>query len=1266
MENAARKQFDLVDGLVFAGMLGVSAVVGVYQAYKSRKNPNAVKEYLVGGQKMSIFPISMSLIASYISGIAILGLPAEMYVYGTQLWCIVIADCFVSLTMAIVYLPVFYGLQITSSYEYLELRFNHVVRLIGSFIFLMKMLLYIPLVIYVPALAFNQVTGVNLHMIASIVCAVCIFYTTLVSLSCMPKRIRCLAGKCTQGGLKAVVWTDAIQTIVMFGGVIVVAVLGTARAGGWSEVWRRNLETGRVEFFNMDPNPTVRHTFWTVVVGNYLNWLATCSVNQAMVQRCLAMPNLRKSNITIAIMAVGIVAIVSLSCYTGIVIFAAFHDCDPVSTKQIRKPDQLLPFFVMEMARTIPGLPGLFVSGVFSAALSTMSTGLNSMSGVIYEDMIKPCLKKPMSDVAASRVMKLTVVVIGVVCVALVLLVEKLSGLIQAGKSLSGITAGPLLGIFTLGMFFPFANSMGAIAGALVSLNLVAWISFGTQAAVATGKIHFPVKPVSVDGCPDALKFSAANLSLVIESAAEETPFFLYRMSYLWYTWVGFLTAIIVGLLVSWITGPNKYKAADYKLYTPIIRGLLRGKDIKPKSNVEDEERFGTRRKPWNYPDLTTNFHHSQNRTCCSPADEIEAMWQGNDDEDSNSMHSVEVQTEKSALYLWKQDRKNDNSLKKSSQEMLDNKKIHSMDNANSKNQAQESDHLKLKKTRLNYEHDKIKAKLKSNISSPEAFDEYAETDLDQPMDYTLCYNEPNLDDDKKRNASYLHSKNDFLCVEETVEEEKVGVIKPKGAFSKELTKNKREMFSNTSRSFKEIFNFFKDRDKKRSTTESTKSSVENQKLPKAMETCEQKFLKCSQPVQPPLEQCEKESKLKNETPCSQQTPLMFSRCSSLGSLNGFEQHSVQDERSSVVSDFSRRTSGVVSPSELPDSPAQTAAPGTKLQLKPQIGCFGKKKMPSPHQDKSKNASLASDNALQNENILRMIPFAKRSVFEDNLTSFKDESTPTKLHSMAASSLSSLTIDDEDEYDIVNKIILNKEKSNVIDETKIESVRENPLGRADLDDTSVKPEKTENSVNDDDDEEENFDDEKDDELTDLTPYEEQLLDECIRRGIAKWTKQNINEIKPFSWDVGLTCLATRAILNSRIRVNSYSDIDDTDNLTNHDIIETLTNNNLNFEKNSQNKEKESDNYEKCSNRDTSPTEQEMDLEEASDKFDENSYYITYEEHLLDQCIRRGMAKITKRNVNDIKPFSWDANQICLTTRAMILRERLDEEMYSCH
>lgn len=196
----------------------------------------------------------------------------------------------------------------------------------------------------------------------------------------------------------------------------------------------------------------------------------------------------------------------------------------------------------------------------------------------------------------------------------------------------------------------------------------------------------------------------------------------------------------------------------------------------------------------------------------------------------------------------------------------------------------------------------------------------------------------------------------EFPCTEEAIEGEKVTIVKPKGALSKEPTKNKKEIFSNTSKSFKEIFNFFKDRDKKRSNVENTKvPTPERPKLFKPAEAYEQKVEKLPQQPQPAAaEPVEKEPKPKIETQCSQQTPLMFSRCSSLGSLNGFEQNSINDDLSSVVSDFSRRTSGVVSPSELPDSPAQTAPSSAKSQQKSQIGCFGKKKILFPQQDKSK------------------------------------------------------------------------------------------------------------------------------------------------------------------------------------------------------------------------------------------------------------------------------------------------------------------------
>lgn len=119
----------------------------------------------------------------------------------------------------------------------------------------------------------------------------------------------------------------------------------------------------------MSWDPTIRHTFWNVLIGRFVYHLAVCTINQAMVQRCLAMPTLQKAHVTNVVFAIGTALIQILSFYMGLVIFAAFYDCDPVSTGVISKADQLLPFFVMRITENLPVLPGIFVSGIFSAAL---------------------------------------------------------------------------------------------------------------------------------------------------------------------------------------------------------------------------------------------------------------------------------------------------------------------------------------------------------------------------------------------------------------------------------------------------------------------------------------------------------------------------------------------------------------------------------------------------------------------------------------------------------------------------------------------------------------------------------------------------------------------------------------------------------------------------------------------------------------------------------------------------------------------------------
>jgi sodium-coupled monocarboxylate transporter 8/12 len=133
--------FDVADYVIFGAMLLLSALTGLYFGCRGKLNkqrePESFKDYLTGNGNLKSFPVAMSLIASYISGVTMLGTPAEIYNFGAQYWLIVFAMCLSGFTVATVYLPVFTKLQVCSSYEYLELRFSKILRTIASFFFLL-------------------------------------------------------------------------------------------------------------------------------------------------------------------------------------------------------------------------------------------------------------------------------------------------------------------------------------------------------------------------------------------------------------------------------------------------------------------------------------------------------------------------------------------------------------------------------------------------------------------------------------------------------------------------------------------------------------------------------------------------------------------------------------------------------------------------------------------------------------------------------------------------------------------------------------------------------------------------------------------------------------------------------------------------------------------------------------------------------------------------------------------------------------------------
>ncbi|XP_036321348.1 sodium-coupled monocarboxylate transporter 1 isoform X1 [Rhagoletis pomonella] len=501
--SSSLQHFGLVDYLVFVLMLAACAVIGFYFGFIEKKKKSGAEQrrgsealdYLVGGRKMKVLPVALSLVASFVSGISLLGTSTEIYVYGTQYAFILITLVISGIISWYVFLPVFCNLQLTSTYEYLEMRFDRRNRLFGSVLFSIGTIFWLPIVIYVPALAFNQVTGINIHIVTPVVCIVCIFYTCV-------------------GGLKAVVWTDVLQTVIMVGSIVLVIIKGTIDVGGLTVVWERNLKGSRLELPEMTWDPSVRVSMLSVLLGATLFYVQVTAGNQVIMQRYLSLPGMKEVKGALLWFTIGIIALMGACFYNGLLLYATYHDCDPLSTKLAKVKDQLVPLLVMDILGVFPGMPGLFVAGVFSAALSSLSTGLNSLAAVILEDYIKPLGKTPLSERQTAFVMRLSVILMGALCVALVFVVERMGTVLQLSMTLGSITSGPLLGLFLIGVLIPWINGKSALAGGIASTCVVAWICIRAQLAISEGEIHYDEKPVSTYGC----KYFFENFTTPIKS----------------------------------------------------------------------------------------------------------------------------------------------------------------------------------------------------------------------------------------------------------------------------------------------------------------------------------------------------------------------------------------------------------------------------------------------------------------------------------------------------------------------------------------------------------------------------------------------------------------------------------------------------------------------------------------------------------------------------------------------------------------------------
>jgi len=278
-----------------------------------------------------------------------------------------------------------------------------------------------------------------------------------------------------------------------------------------------------------------------------------------------------------------IISLVALSC--GAVAYAVFEGCDPVKNGDLSKPDQIMPYLVLKTCTSVPGMAGLFVAAAYSGTLSTVSSGINSFSVVIVEDVIKPLFPKKQNFAAVNMG---TGVILGSLIGIIAYAISKVKGSIWGViLTVGGGVKGPVFGVYLLGAFFPWANSKGAAFGGIFGFALGNFINFGRMSTGADPYYQRKL-PTYTDQCeisenttalPVILETTSAYTNLTLSTEAVETvtpeyiPFFQISVYYV--AILGIFSTVIAGLLFSLITGPNDPKKADPKLFVPLFPGKL-------------------------------------------------------------------------------------------------------------------------------------------------------------------------------------------------------------------------------------------------------------------------------------------------------------------------------------------------------------------------------------------------------------------------------------------------------------------------------------------------------------------------------------------------------------------------------------------------------------------------------------------------------------------------------------------------------------------
>ena len=458
-----------LDWLVLAAYAVLMLGVGWFY---SRQNKTA-DDYLLGGRRMSPIALGLSLFATLVSTLSYLGNPGEMVAHGPMMITQVAAHPLIFVIVGYGLIPLLMKQPVTSAYELLESRLGTRIRLAGAGVFLLLRLGWMATILYatshvvlVPLLKLDQAWTPWLCVALGVV----------------------TAAYSSSGGIKAVVMTDAIQSVTMLAGAVVTVAVITVRMGGvdawWPKEWPSHWQAMSWGF-----DPSQRMSFGVLMLSTTLWYVCTNGSDQMSIQRFLSTRDAAAARKTLAVAQVTDVLVALLLSLTGVALLG-FYRAHPLELSAGQTAaadgDKFFPLFIMNQMPA--GWSGLVLAAILSAALSSLSSGVNSACAVLERDFVSRGSGAESTDASAvARLKWLTWLVAGV-AIALSLLNTLIEGnLVERCFKIVNLLTAPLFVLFFLALFVRWANAAGAWLGLLSSIATAVLIAYAKDLNIPLG-----------------------------------------------------------------------------------------------------------------------------------------------------------------------------------------------------------------------------------------------------------------------------------------------------------------------------------------------------------------------------------------------------------------------------------------------------------------------------------------------------------------------------------------------------------------------------------------------------------------------------------------------------------------------------------------------------------------------------------------------------------------------------------------------------------